>query len=61
MGKNKINCFNCVHFFVTWDSNFPRGCKAMDFKSRKMPSTIVYEASGMSCMRFKAKKNKSLK
>jgi hypothetical protein len=61
MEKDKINCFNCIYFFVTWDSNFPRGCKAMDFKSKKMPSVVVYEASGMPCTKFKAKKDKSIK
>jgi hypothetical protein len=54
--KEKINCFNCIHFFVTWDDKFPRGCRAMDFKSRKMPSVAVHDASGMPCVRFKAKK-----
>ncbi len=56
MKKEKINCFNCTHFFITWDDTFPRGCKAMDFKSRKMPSVAVFDASGMTCKRFKAKK-----
>jgi hypothetical protein len=56
MKKGKINCFSCKHFFTTWDDRFPRGCKAMDFKSRKMPSVVVYEASDMPCVRFKAKK-----
>ena len=59
--KDKINCFHCVHFFVTWDEKFPRGCRAMDFKSRKMPSIAVFEASGMPCVRFRAKKGKSAK
>jgi hypothetical protein len=56
--KEKINCFNCIHFFITWDDKFPRGCRAMDFKTRKMPSVAVYDASGMPCVRFKAKQQK---
>lgn len=59
MKKTKINCFNCVHYSVTWDKKFPRGCKAINFKSKKMPSTAVYEASGMNCIQFKAKKKKT--
>ena len=59
VNKDKTNCFHCVHFFVTWDEKFPRGCRAMDFKSRKMPSIAVFEASGMPCVRFRAKKKNS--
>lgn len=58
MKKEKINCFHCIHFFITWDDRFPRGCRAMDFKSSKMPSTVVYEASGMQCAKFQPKKQK---
>jgi len=54
--KGKTNCFDCIHFFITWDEKFPRGCKAMDFKTKKIPSLVVYEASGMPCTRFKQKK-----
>jgi len=56
--KDKINCFECVHFFITWDDKFPRGCRIMDFKSREMPSVAVFKASGMPCQRFRAKKQK---
>jgi hypothetical protein len=50
--KKQINCFRCRHFYVTWEMKFPRGCRAMGFKSREMPSQAVLEASGMPCMRF---------
>jgi hypothetical protein len=56
MRKDKINCFHCIHFYITWDKKFPKGCKAMNFKSKKMPSLLVHEASGMECTRFKPKK-----
>ncbi len=59
MKKGPVNCFNCMHFIITWDDRFPRGCKAMDFKSRHMPSVAVYEASGMACIKFRPKKQKS--
>jgi hypothetical protein len=57
MKKTEINCFNCIYFFVTWDDKFPRGCRAMDFKTKKIPSMLVQESSGMECTYFKAKKN----
>ena len=56
MKETEINCFNCIYFYVTWDDKFPRGCRAMDFKTNKIPSMLVRESSGMECTRFKAKK-----
>ncbi|HSR11850.1 MAG TPA: hypothetical protein VLS90_10435, partial [Thermodesulfobacteriota bacterium] len=54
-GKDKPDCFRCRHFFVTWDRNFPRGCRALGFKSREMPHLKVEEASGMGCLKFERK------
>lgn len=51
----KINCFKCRHFYITWDTAFPNGCKAMGFKSKNMPSVDVYRSSKMPCLRFEAK------
>lgn len=51
----RINCNNCVNFYVTWDVKFPYGCRAMKFKSKKRPSTAVLQSSGMPCMLFKRK------
>ena len=53
--REKIDCFKCKHFYVTWDQSFPRGCKAMGFKSKEMPADVVYQSSGMECMRFEEK------
>ncbi|MDI6789541.1 MAG: uracil-DNA glycosylase [Thermodesulfobacteriota bacterium] len=50
-----IDCHKCKHYYVTWDKNFPHGCRAMDFKSREFPSTVVQTSSGMSCLLFKPK------
>lgn len=55
MTEKKINCFQCQHFFVTWDKHFPRGCKAFGFKGPKLPSQMVREASGKECGAFLAK------
>lgn len=56
MEKNKINCFDCAYFFITWNEKFPRGCRAMNFKSKEMPSATVFRSSGMECQRFTPKK-----
>ncbi len=50
-----INCFTCVHFHVTWDQRFPKGCRAMNFKTSRLPSHEVYLASGMRCEFFEEK------
>lgn len=57
MSKEKINCFKCKYFYVTWEKNHPRGCKAMGFKTKTMPSDVVLRSSGMECMRFEKKEN----
>jgi len=58
MKEKKINCFDCISFYITWDEKFPRGCKAMGFKSREMPSAVVYKSSGSECLKFRKKKQK---
>jgi hypothetical protein len=55
MKAEKIDCFKCRHFFVTWDKKFPRGCRALGFKSKGMPSQMVFQASGMQCLKFEKK------
>ena len=50
-----VNCRRCSHYYVTWDGNFPYGCRAMKLKSGQMPSITVYRSSGRSCLAFQAK------
>jgi hypothetical protein len=48
------NCFECVYYYVTWDSNFPHGCKKFEFKRKDgLPSLSVYEATSCHCQFFK--------
>lgn len=56
MDEKTVNCFECRYFYITWDDKFPRGCRAMKFKSREMPSKVVYASSGVECLKFKKKK-----
>lgn len=57
-GAKRPVCHQCVHFHVTWDYNFPYGCKAMGFKTKKIPSQDVYESSGIDCQLFSRKPKK---
>ena len=49
------SCGDCKHYYVTWDKDFPYGCKAMGFKSRTYPAQEVRNASGMDCQLFERK------
>jgi len=51
-----IDCHKCEYYYVTWDKDFPHGCKGMGFKSRQLPIFTVHESSpGMDCLLFKKK------
>jgi hypothetical protein len=52
---NPVDCFNCRHFYVTWDANSSRGCKAFAFKTHRLPSDVVFETSGEVCLKFSPK------
>ena len=52
-------CRRCRHYFVTWEPKFPHGCRAMGFKSKKLPCVDVFATSGMPCQLFKEKPKKS--
>ena len=43
-----INCFFCEHFYITYEVKFPYGCKAMGFKSMRMPSVDLPEKTANS-------------
>lgn len=49
---NRPNCFGCRNFFITHEPAHPYGCRAMGFKTKKMPSQVVYESSGMECQLY---------
>jgi hypothetical protein len=51
----KIVCTRCIHYYVTWDKDFPYGCRAMGFKSKNASMVVVYQSSGMPCQRFEVK------
>lgn len=49
------DCLHCVHYFVTWESDRPRGCRAYEFKSPDLPSEVVLASSGEPCQLFERK------
>jgi len=51
----KVDCFKCVHFVVTWSKTYPRACKLFGFKGLAMPSVTVLNSSGAPCEGFKRK------
>ncbi len=53
--REKIDCFTCKHFYITWNKRYARGCKAMGFKSEQIPSQVVRQASGIECARYERK------
>ncbi|HET58042.1 MAG TPA: uracil-DNA glycosylase [Deltaproteobacteria bacterium] len=53
-----VHCFVCRHFYITYDSNFPYGCRALGFKSKRLPCIEVEESSEMECAYFERKRRK---
>ncbi len=54
-----VDCNSCAHFFVTWNKNFPFGCRAMGFMSSNSPSKDVFEVEGRDCLAYKNKSSQS--
>lgn len=53
--NQKINCFKCKFYYVTWEKNFPYGCKAIGFKGRELPSVSVKRNTGIDCQFYEEK------
>jgi len=54
-----IDCHKCEHYYVTWENDFPHGCRAMGFKSRQLPIIVVRSSTPeMECLLFKKKEKK---
>jgi hypothetical protein len=54
----EINCFSCLYFYITYDPQFPYGCRAVRFKARRMPAKEMSASSGIDCQFF-ARKEKN--
>jgi hypothetical protein len=55
MSEN-INCRACKFYYVTWDPKNPMGCRAYGFKSKQLPSIVVFKSTGERCNAFQSKK-----
>ncbi|AQS58240.1 uracil-DNA glycosylase [Desulforamulus ferrireducens] len=55
MTEEKPICSKCKHFYITWDTRFPNGCRAYRIKSRYLPSLEVLRATGKGCLVFEKK------
>ncbi|MBN2628610.1 MAG: hypothetical protein JXA95_18245 [Spirochaetales bacterium] len=55
MDRKIFDCLKCSHYYVTWDRNFPHGCRLFDFKTGGSPSREVLKATGQSCPSFTPK------
>jgi len=53
--SDQPNCYKCKNFFITWKPQLPYGCHVMEFKSKKLPAQVVFEASGENCLRYEEK------
>ncbi len=54
--KPKVLCISCRFFYITYEPALPYGCRAMNFKSKQMPSQVVFANSGLKCQAFQSKK-----
>jgi len=57
--ENRIDCYKCIHFAVSWDPKFPRSCKFFGFKTTQLPSVRVFESSGEPCAGFHPKNQRN--
>jgi hypothetical protein len=54
-----FRCNDCVHYYITFEAQFRYGCRALDFKSQRLPMLDVLEASGQPCQFFQGKPRRS--
>lgn len=50
------DCRRCAHYYITHNVKFLYGCRALGFRSRRLPMYEVIEASGAACLAFTPKK-----
>jgi hypothetical protein len=56
--RQGINCYDCARFFITYDRQYPYGCRAMGFKSAHRPSSTVSLSSALPCQMFAPKRKR---
>ena len=51
--SRQIRCAVCEDFFVTHRPNTPWGCRRFGFRSKIIPSLLVFSTTGTKCAYFK--------
>ncbi|MFT9495697.1 uracil-DNA glycosylase [Anaerosolibacter sp.] len=51
----RVHCASCKFYYVTWDTNFPYGCKLYKIKSKQLPSILVIQSTGKKCDQYISK------
>jgi hypothetical protein len=59
MEQIKPQCLKCIHYFATYDSQSPRGCKAYGFRSAMIPSLVIKRETGSECAQYKLRASKN--
>ncbi|MBC76833.1 MAG: hypothetical protein CME64_12535 [Halobacteriovoraceae bacterium] len=52
----KPNCSKCKHYYITFNQDVPRGCRAYGIQSASSPLQVIRNAnSGQDCLGFELK------
>ncbi len=54
----RADCLHCRAFYITYEAEFPYGCRSFAMKSKTMPAIEVRRASGQECKAFEPKYTK---
>ena len=57
--EDDISCLRCIHYYVSWNKKYPRGCQKYGFETDLMPSDAVLIYSCKSCEYYKNKFKKT--
>ncbi|MGL1891353.1 MAG: hypothetical protein OCD02_06965 [Spirochaetaceae bacterium] len=58
---NNPNCTKCIHYYITLDERFPKGCKVFEIKGKILPCIDVLRFTGFSCPVFEERNNTAQK
>lgn len=50
-----MDCKKCQFFYITWDKNFPYGCRLYEIKSKTTPDVQVLVNTGIACLGYQPK------
>jgi|TARA_B110000914_G_scaffold123767_1_gene108041 hypothetical protein len=54
--SNKVRCYGCFYFYITYKKKRPYGCKKFGFISKIIPSSEVFNTTGTECA-YRSDKN----